>query len=78
MSTVNLFKRLVQLLPDEPVLTGRISAVHGDGTATVDLPGNGRLRVRNPLGSQEGGSVYVQGQAITGEAPQLTYVLIDI
>lgn len=78
MTTTNLFKRLRQLLPDEPVLTGQVSAVHGDGMATVDLPGSGQLRVRNPLGQQEGASVYVQGQAITGEAPQLPYVLMEI
>ena len=78
MTTTNLFKRLIQLLPEEPVLTRHVSEVHVDGTATVDLPGSGQLRVRNPLGSQEGDSVYVQGPAITGEAPRLTYVLIDI
>jgi hypothetical protein len=78
MTTTNLFKRLQQLLPAEPLLTGTVSAVDGDGMATVDLPGGGNLRVRNPLGSALGDSVYIQGQAITGDAPQLPFVRIEI
>ena len=78
MTTTNLFKRLRQLLPDAPVLTGTVDELHDDGTATVQLPGTGRLRVRNPLASELGASVYVQDQAITGPAPQLPYTRIEI
>lgn len=78
MTTANLFKRLSQLLPQEPVLTGAVAVVHSDGTVTVQLPGTGQIRVRNPFDNQKGDSVYIQGQAITGTAPQLTYVLIEI
>ena len=38
MST-NLYKRLKALLPDDPVMTGQISAVYADGTALVALEG---------------------------------------
>lgn len=78
MTTTNLYKRLRQLLPDEPVLTGEVSAAYSDGTALIDMPGNGQLRVRNPFGHQAGSRVYVQAQVITGDAPQLPYVLIEI
>lgn len=78
MTTTNLFKRLQQLLPDEPVLTGTVSFVGADGMATVDLPGGAQLLVRNPLGSQAGAAVYIQGGVITGGAPQLLYVRIEI
>lgn len=78
MTTTNLFKRLQQLLPSDPVLTGTVTAVDFGGMATVELPGGGQLRVRNPLGHELGNAVYVQGQAITGDAPQLPYVRIEI
>jgi len=76
--TTNLFKRLQQLLPDEPVLSGAVSVAYDDGTALIDMPGGGQLRVRNPFGHQPGSRVYIQAQVITGDAPQLPYVLIEI
>ena len=78
MST-NLYKRLKSLLPDAPVLTGQISAVYSDGTAQITLEGGaGQLRVQNPLGKASGARVYVQGGAITGLAPVMPYVLIEV
>jgi hypothetical protein len=78
MST-NLYKRLMALLPDDPVMTGQISAVFPDGTVQITLEGAaGRLRVRNPLGKAEGDRVYVQGGAVTGPAPVMPYVLIEV
>lgn len=78
MST-NLYKRLLSLLPDDPVQTGAVSAVYADGTAQVTLDGaGGLLRVRNPLLQPSGARVYVQGGAITGPAPDLPYVLIEV
>lgn len=78
MST-NLYKRLKALLPDDPVMTGQISAVFADGTAQIALEGGaGQLRARNPLGAASGARVYVQGGAITGNAPAMAYVLIEV
>ena len=75
MST-NLYKRLLSLLPDDPVQTGAVSAV---GTAQVTLDGaGGLLRVRNPLLQPNGARVYLQGGAITGPAPDLPYILIEV
>lgn len=78
MST-NLYKRLKALLPEAPVMTGQISAVFADGTAQITLEGGaGQLRVRNPLGTANGVRVYVQGGAVTGHAPAMPYVLIEV
>ncbi len=78
MST-NLYKRLKALLPDDPVMTGQVSAVFADGTALVALEGAaGLLRVRNPLGTANGVRVYVQAGAITGTAPAMQYVRIEV
>ena len=75
----NLYKRLKALLPDAPVLTGTVNVLHADGTAEVAQDGgNGLLRVRNPLLLASGARVYVQGGAITGPAPDLPYVLIEV
>lgn len=77
--TTNLYKRLKALLPDDPVMTGQISAVFADGTALVALEGAaGLLRVRNPLGKGNSSRVYVQGGAVTGSAPEMAYVLIEV
>lgn len=74
----NLFKRLTELLPSEPLWVADVSMLHGDGTVTVTLMGGGQLRVRDPLGSAEGARVYVQAGAITGPAPDLPFGEIEI
>lgn len=76
--TTALYTRLLRLLPDQPVLTATVYALHGDGTATVTLLGGADLRVRNPLSAGVGSTVYVQGDAVIGDAPSLTPVLIEI
>lgn len=79
MTAINPFKRLLQLLPSDPLSKGAILVTHSDGTATVELlGGTGTLRVRNPLGIQERASVFVQGGSITGEAPDLPVVTMEI
>ena len=78
MST-NLYKRLLSLLPDDPVQSGAVAAVYADGTALVTLDGGGgQLRVRNPLGMAAAQKVYVKAGEITGQAPDLPYVLIEV
>lgn len=78
MST-NLYKRLLSLLPDDPVQTGVVAAVYADGTASVTLDGGGgQLRVRNPLAKALSAKVYVKAGEITGDASVLPYVLIEV
>lgn len=78
MST-NLYKRLLSLLPEDPVQSGTVAAAYADGTALVTLDGGGgQLRVRNPLGRAVAAKVYVKAGEITGDAPVLPYVLIEV
>lgn len=75
----NLYKRLLSLLPDDPVQSGSVSLAYSDGTALVTLDGGGgQLRVRNPLGMTAAQKVYVKAGEITGQAPDLPYVLIEV
>lgn len=77
--TTNLFRRLLDLIPGPaPLLVGTVSDTFADGTAQVELPGGGTLRVRNPLASAAADRVFVQGDAITGPAPDLDLVEIEI
>jgi len=78
MTATPLYTRLLELLPDQPITTGTVQAVHSDGTATVEMPGGDLARVRNPLQAQAGQGVYVQDGAVIGDAPALPYVLIEI
>ena len=75
MSKTNLFRRLQELLPDEPLLSGHITGSLGDGRVRIEMPGGGAL---DPAGLAVGTWVYVKGGAIVGEAPDLPYVLIEI
>lgn len=78
MST-NLYKRLLSLLPEDPVQSGTVAAAYADGTALVTLDGGGgQLRVRNPLGRAVAAKVYVKAGEITGDALVLPYVLIEV
>ena len=77
MTATTLYTRLLELLPDQPIYTGTVQALHGDGTATVEMPGGDLARVRNPLDVPLGQGVYVQDGAVIGEAPALPYVLIE-
>lgn len=78
MTAINLFRRLQELQPEAPVLTGEIMAILSDGNARVQLTGGGVFVARNPLEVPSGQSVFVQAGAITGPAPALPYVLIEI
>ena len=78
MSKTNLFRRLQELLPDAPLLSGQITGSLGDGRVRIELPGGGALDALNPAGLADGTWVYVKGGAIVGEAPDLPYVLIEI
>lgn len=78
MSNTNVFRRLIELLPATPVFTGTVLVAHADGTATVEYPGGAQSRLRNPFAVGAGGHCYTQGDTITGPAPTLPLVLIEI
>jgi hypothetical protein len=78
MTSSNLFKRLTELLPADPLLLGSVTVQHPDGTATVTFPGGGAQRLRDPLQSALGSQVFVQGNAITGPAPALPFYELEV
>lgn len=78
MTAINPLGRLLDLLPSDPLYVGSVIGTHADGTATVVLAGGaGQLRPRNPFGVAAG-PVFVRGGQITGAAPDLPVVSIDI
>lgn len=71
----NLFLALRALFPQEPELVGDVTAVHSDGTVTVQLPGGGVQRVRGV--AETGDAVFFKAGVITGPAPDLTALTIE-
>ena len=78
MSDLNLFKRLRALEPDAPIFVGTVELDLGDGIARVHLEGGGYISAKNPLKLAVSKKVTVQGNQITGGAPNLPYFLIEI
>ncbi len=74
--TTNLFRQLLDLLPESPLFVGTVTVVNGDETVTVQLAGGGFLRVRG-VGAVDD-RVFVRNGVIEGPAPALTDVTIDI
>ena len=81
--SATLLLRLIDLLPGiagsaPPLLAGTVAAVHSDGTATINQPGGGFVRVRNPDGKAVAAHVFFQSGAIVGDAPALPLEIIEI
>lgn len=71
----NPYRRLLALLPTTPRQVGEVISVSGS-RVRVDLVGGG---VRTCQGdAQVGGMVYVEGDQITGVAPSLPVVMVEI
>jgi hypothetical protein len=75
MSTTNLWKRLKQLLPDAPLLTGQVVAIQLYG-AIVQLPDGALVSVRGEAVLNQ--HVFIRDGVIEGPAPEMTAVLIEI
>jgi len=74
-SMANPYRRLLALLPTMPRQVGEVISVSGS-RVRVDLVGGG---VRLCQGdAQEGGMVYVEGDRITGVAPSLAVVVVEV
>lgn len=62
----NPYKRLLGLLPQEPLDIGTVTAVHADGV-TVELVSGAQVRVRGD--AEVGARVWVRAGVIEGPAP---------
>lgn len=69
--TPNVWAGFARLLPQDPLRLATVQATFADATASVQYPDGGTQRVRNPLGSAAGASVYVRGGKIDSQAPSL-------
>lgn len=77
MST-NLYRALLELLPEAPLLTATVVAINtSDGTSTVSWPGGAQQRVRGTTVSA-GGRAFVRDGVIEGPAPTLTFEVIEV
>jgi hypothetical protein len=71
----NPYKRLLALIPGQPIDTGEVVAVHDDGV-TVELLTGAHVHARGV--AAVGDHVYLRGGAIDGPAPNLPGVDIEI
>lgn len=76
----NLWRQFEDLLPDSPLLLGTVATHHADGTVTVELLDGGLLRVAvgNSSSGSVGDRVFVRDGRVTGDAPTLPTVEIEI
>lgn len=72
---MNLFKRLMGLMPTRPLQIGDVLVVV-DGIATIELPGGGTISARGQ--AAPGDRVFVRDGAIEGPAPDLPIDLIEV
>ncbi|PIF29427.1 hypothetical protein CLU88_4356 [Acidovorax sp. 56] len=77
-AAINLFLRFKALQSELPVMTGQILSDVGDGVVRVQMTSGGILQAQNPTGLAVGVRVYVKGGAITGEAPDLPVIRIEV
>lgn len=77
MSSSNIYRALLDLLPSSPLLVATVAAVNGDGTSTVTFPGGGQQRVRGTVVGV-GNQAFVQDGEIRGQAPALTAITIEV
>lgn len=74
-TTTNIWKRLKQLLPDAPLLSGQIIAVYTYG-ALVELPDGSRVAVRGAGVLND--FVFIRDGLIEGPAPAMIATVIEI
>lgn len=72
----NIYRQLLDLLPQSPLLVGTVAANHADGTATLTMPGGGQMRVRGS--GTVGTQVFVKDGVIETEAPEMTAGVIEV
>lgn len=72
----NVYRALLELLPEDPLQVGTVTAINADDTRTVQLPGGGEIRARGDAALSA--RVFVRAGLIEGPAPALTVLTIEI
>lgn len=75
MSTRNVYRQFLDLMPQRPLQVATVTATSGDAS-TVTLPGGGVLQVRGA--ATVGAQVFVRDGVIEAVAPALGIVQIEI
>ena len=73
----NIYRRLLELVPQPGLQIAEVLAVHGDNTSTVRYPGGAEQRVRGTTVAV-GAPAFVRSGIIEGLAPALTAVVIEV
>lgn len=73
---VNVYKKFLAILPDDPLLVGTVAAVYSDDMVDVTLTGGGTIRVSGT--AAVGSRVFVQGGSVQGPAPDLPLVNVTL
>ncbi len=77
MATLNKFRQLQELLADDPILTGTVTAHNGDGTSTLSMTGGGTL-IANGQIVPVSKIAYVQNMQIIGESVALANFNLEV
>lgn len=75
MTSYNPYKRLLDVLPQRPLMAGEVLS-SDDGQIVVELPGGGRLTARGD--GTVGTNVFVRDGVVEGPAPALTIEVIEV
>jgi len=75
--SVNLYKRLLELIPHDILLVGEVTAHNADGTSTVELPDGSLIRARGQTVAV-GDKAFVEAGQIQGDAPDLPAYDVEI
>ena len=71
----NVFAQFKKLLPNPSLEVGTVTAISG-GTASITLPGGGKINARGS--ATVGSQVYVRNGVIEGPAPSLSVLDITV
>lgn len=77
MRKINKWARFDDLIADDPVQVGTVTAHNADGTSTILYVGGGLVRLPGqtiPVGTK----AFVGKGRIIGEAPDLPYIEIEV
>jgi hypothetical protein len=74
----NLYRALLELLPQTPLLVATVISVSpSNGTSVIEYPGGDQQTVRG-IDVSTGNQVFVRNGVIEGAAPSLSAVTIEV
>ena len=77
LSMANIYRALIDLLPQTPLMVATVQSVDINGTSTVEFSGGGTAVVRG-TSIGVGGKCFVRNGLIEGAAPDLPLVEIEV